>query len=74
MVNFPSPVYKSAFNRQIQRCAMIAGINDTIYINVTKGGKVEQESNTQMEIGIKPYCPKKFCYKISIKRAITALW
>lgn len=40
---FPSPVYKSAFNRQIQRCAMIAGINDIIYNNVNKGGKIQQE-------------------------------
>lgn len=47
---FPSPVYKSAFNRQIQRCAMIAGINDTIYINVTKGGKVEQEATPKWKL------------------------
>lgn len=36
---FPQPKYKSAFNRQIQRCAEIAGINDIVYVKDERGGK-----------------------------------
>ena len=36
---FPTPVYKSAYNRQIQKCAEIAKIDDEVMIEETKGGK-----------------------------------
>lgn len=35
---FPKPTYKSAFNRQIQRCAAIAGIDEDVYIKDERGG------------------------------------
>lgn len=35
---FPSAVYKSAFNKQIQKCAQIAGIDDEVMYEETKGG------------------------------------
>lgn len=48
--HFPSPVYKSAFNRQIQKCARIAGINQTMYITSDKGGHREQIEKKKWEL------------------------
>lgn len=48
--HFPSPIYKSAFNRQIQKCAMIAGIDEVIYNKVNKGGKIEQVATPKYEL------------------------
>lgn len=46
----PIPVYKSAFNRQIQKCAMIADINDTMYMTTNKGGENRQEAKQKWEL------------------------
>ena len=52
---------------------MIAGINDTIYINVTKGGKVEQEATPKWKL-VSSHTARRSFATNSIKRAITALW
>ena len=39
---FPRPVYKSAFNRHIQRCAEIAGITECVPVRSERGGKTVQ--------------------------------
>lgn len=41
---FPKPAYKSAFNRHIQRCAKIAGIDEDVYIKDERGGKTERRT------------------------------
>lgn len=39
---FPRPIDKSHLNKQIQKCAEIAGINDDIYLLVKNGGIAKQ--------------------------------
>lgn len=47
---FPIPVYKSAFNRQIQKCAMIANIDDIVYITTNKGCEARQVAKRKWEL------------------------
>ena len=47
---FPRPVDKSKFNRQIQKCAKLAGITDELFIRDTKEGKNIQVKYEKWEL------------------------
>lgn len=47
---FPKPVYKSAYNRQIQKCAEIAGIDNEVEIEETKGGISKKVKHKKYEL------------------------